>query len=755
MPERLPVQVLKIALPKCANTHGTAPCTATQTDDGKCYNCRATCNDVANYRQTPDGHLTADLTKYAGDAITSTELTRTADLFAAFDVSFPVTPSGTIWEQGGSADQAAYLGITSTNLVFRAGDGTASDSTTTAKISVAYSAVAGKTLTLYVEIDISADTVNLWAFDPVALTLTLLGTDTAASSITTWAGTDGGAVGADGGSNIATGEDGGTFNGTITAARFYDSTAAPDMSDNYRLDLYFGRNQQGKPADDIVVFPYITSIQTAGSRINLAGGDKNYEPLGARAQMSVTLADGPSSDRVVDPYLSDRLYDPRDFGTFWTKFRVRHKYGQVGALVTLYEGYDGDRLADMQSRSYILDRIDFGGTDSVGINCRDVLTRSELNKAQAPVASPGKLKDDITAAATAFTVTGALATDYDASGTVRIGDEVLTYSSFTESANGDLVFAVTSRGSDNTTADTHSANDAVQLCLRYTAQAPSDILADLLANYAGVEYQFLNLSDWASEATSYLSTYALTRLITKPTEVKTLIGEIAEQCALYVYWNERTQAVDMKAIRGQVSQPATLDDDSHLIMESVTLRERPEQRADQVWFYYNQLDPTKDTDEVTNYQNAEVFVGPSFFGQSQIRRVLSPWIPSDSMALETASKVANRYREVPLELSFDLDAKDRSLWLGDTRYITHRKLVDRNGRPDTTRLFTIIEAEDRVLEGRVRYVAVDATIAGFIYVYMDSGDSDYVGDGTDQFNGAWYTNDGGVYNNGDMGAVYS
>lgn len=755
MSNRKPVQIVKISLPKCANVHGTAPCTATQTGDDKCYNCLATCNDVANYRQTPDGHLTADLTKANSDAITSSELTRTADLFAAFDVSFPVTPSGTIWEQGGSADQAAYLGITSTNLVFRAGDGTASDSTTTAKIEVAYSAVAGKTLTLYCEIDISADTVNLWAFDPVELSLTLLGTDTAAASITTWAGTDAGAIGQDGGSNIATGEDGGTFNGRITAARFYDSTAAPDMSDSYRLDLYFGRNQAHRPADDIVIFPFITDIQTSGSRINLAGGDKNYEPLGKRAQLGITMTDAPSSDRVVDPYLSDRGYNPMDFGTFWTKFRVRHKYGRQGALVTLYEGYDGDLLADMSSRSYILDRIDFSNVDGVAINCRDILTRSELSKAQAPVASPGKLAADITAAATSFSIVGAVAADYDASGTLRIGDECMTYSSFTEETNGNLTFTISGRGTDSTTAATHSADDAVQLCLRYTAQAPNTILADLLAKYAGVEYQFLNLSDWATETTGYLGAYSLTTLITEPVEVKTLIGELAEQCAFYVYWDERSQHIDMKAIRGLDAQPATLDDDEHLVQGSVTFRERPEQRADQVWFYYNRRDPTKNLDERTNYRNVEVFARENFYATSQIRSVLSRWISSGAMAVQTASRIARRYRDVPLEVSFQLDAKDRSLWIGDTRIIKHRRIVDRNGRPDESRIFIVIEAEDMPLEGKVRYIAMDATLAGYIYVILANSVGDYVGDGTDQFNGAWISNAEGKYSNGDEGARIS
>ena len=56
-PGREPVQVVEIVQPLCANTYGSAPCTASGTADEKCYNTRATCQDTANY----DGSSTLSL----------------------------------------------------------------------------------------------------------------------------------------------------------------------------------------------------------------------------------------------------------------------------------------------------------------------------------------------------------------------------------------------------------------------------------------------------------------------------------------------------------------------------------------------------------------------------------------------------------------------------------------------------------------------------------------------------------------------
>ncbi len=49
---REPIIVCSLVMDTCSLTAGTSPCTAIETGDAKCYNTRATCNDVPNYTKT-------------------------------------------------------------------------------------------------------------------------------------------------------------------------------------------------------------------------------------------------------------------------------------------------------------------------------------------------------------------------------------------------------------------------------------------------------------------------------------------------------------------------------------------------------------------------------------------------------------------------------------------------------------------------------------------------------------------------------
>ena len=66
---REPVQIVEVITPKCNNVHGSAPCTATQTGSAKCFNTRATCNDIDNYQARPAAHLVPDRLYENGDCL--------------------------------------------------------------------------------------------------------------------------------------------------------------------------------------------------------------------------------------------------------------------------------------------------------------------------------------------------------------------------------------------------------------------------------------------------------------------------------------------------------------------------------------------------------------------------------------------------------------------------------------------------------------------------------------------------------------
>ncbi|MBL3562790.1 hypothetical protein, partial [Rhodovulum sulfidophilum] len=101
-----------------------------------------------------------DLVASDGDAIAYTDLAPDDNLFAAFDVAFPADPEGVIWEQGGSYFEA-YLGVTGADLVFRAFSGAVSGAEV-ARATLPVSEFAGRSGTIYVEIDMADKSVALW-----------------------------------------------------------------------------------------------------------------------------------------------------------------------------------------------------------------------------------------------------------------------------------------------------------------------------------------------------------------------------------------------------------------------------------------------------------------------------------------------------------------------------------------------------------------------------------------------------------------
>lgn len=755
---REPIEVVEIVLPKCANVYGVAPCTATLGGSQKCYNCRATCQDPDNYRDTPDRHLAADVTKANDETITSAELTRTADIFFGVEVRFASNPDGIIWEQG-SGVAGAYLGVTSGNLIFRAGDGGTPPSANIGRISVDASQFAGKSVWLYGDIDFVAAgtcTVRLWVFDPVDLTLTLLGTDTWTDVDAVWASPNNGAIGRVQGVMVG-GESTDNWNGGISGAYFYDSQKAPaDMSDSFSQHLYLGRGVKGEPRDRYIL-PCLGSLSALGARINLNGADGNYEPLGRRATLDFTCSDFTHSDITQDPYLSDRTTRPEDSGTFWRKWMVRQKFGRVGATVKVHDGYAGQKFADYKTRSYVLDSVAFN-EDAVSFHCRDVLSRTEFRKAQVPAVSNATLSADMTDSATTFTASGDFTGEYPASGTVRINDEIMTYTSIAYS-DPDTTWSGVTRGTDGSSASDHETGDLIQVCRRYTAEAITDVLTELLVDDAQIPAQLVNLSGIASEVGAYLDAYSLSTLITEPTAVSELVGKLSEECSFYVWWDERAQVIDLRAIRavGAADVVADWSYENNIIANSMKVDDKPKQRLNVITFYFNPFDWTGDLGKASNFKSALKVVNgttslPEQYGNTlQTREVYSLWLTTEALANQTASRLSIRYADVPQFATFYVDAKDRDVWLGDVVTVSHPMIVDQFGAR-VVRRWLIIEAEEVVPGHTVKYVAADITLDGTIYYITDNSVTTYTAELFAEGN-AFITDANGLNPDGTEGAT--
>lgn len=538
----------------------------------------------------------------------------------------------------------------------------------------------------------------------------------------------------------------------------YNTRATCQDPENYALgtplSLYFGKGRPGEQGLASYIIPSLVSVSTSPTRVNLASANPDAQGLGNRALCTITFQDHAHTDRLVDPYLSGRSWNPLDAdrGSFWTRWLVRNKYRQ-NIIIVVYEGYVGQTLAAMTSRQYFLSEV--VGPDSSGrvtIRGKDILARIEERKAQAPVASPGELYADIGASVTSFEVAGVVEADYDASGTLIIGDEIMTYTARATSTNG-IEFTGVTRGTDNTVAESHSAEDAVQQCLRYTNQTPDAVLVDLLQNFGGIDSSYLDSTNWTTEFLDFLPLHRLTALITEPTSVFKLVSDFQEQLLCYIWWDERDRLVKLKTIRGHDNPSIpTFTDAANVISGSISFTEKPRERASQVWVYYSQRDFTVKPDDAEAFSSAYIVANlesetDELYGEPSIRKVYAQFLRSDVFAAYTGNRISYRYVDVPTQIKFRADAKDRTYWIGDEFYLSHYLDVDQYGQRNV-RLWTIVSAEEVVPGEMIEYICEETTMYGRIYYIMASGSGDYPGAGSVAFKSCYIGDADGLLSDG-------
>jgi len=425
--------------------------------------------------------------------------------------------------------------------------------------------------------------------------------------------------------------------------------------------------------------PCLKSITLNPAQIDAGKG------LGMRATCEIRLQDFPHDDIRIDPYVSERTYIPFNRGTYFGKLKARNPFYNA-RIMRVYTGFlntDGSFSANkFERRTFVIEAWD--GLDALGVTRimgKDVLKLASDERAVCPIPSQGRLNLDMTAIATSFTVTpSGVGADYDASGYVRVGSEVMSYT-----RSGDVFTVV--RGQRNTLAATHKQLDTVQLCKEFLGQTSQNIVYDLLTNFANVSTSYIDKSAWDAEQVGYLPRL-YNALITTPTGVSKLITELSEQVGFFLYWDEVLEKIVFRAIRPNSGseQITALTSEYNLLADSLKLKDIVDDRVNEVWVYYGVLDPSKNLSDDANY--SVVYVASNVADQSdvqnrdiRIKKILSRWITDRAAAIELAKRYLERFALAPVEADFMLDAKDSNLKLCDFVTIESKQKQDFTGSP--------------------------------------------------------------------------
>lgn len=438
------------------------------------------------------------------------------------------------------------------------------------------------------------------------------------------------------------------------------------------------------------VFPCLTSVSESVGEVNIAGTNTDVKGLGKREKITFNCKDFPYGDQYTDKYASERVsgsaqssgvgYDPYKRGTFFGKLRARWPY-YAGRACRVNEAYfDNGVLTDVVTRHYILTDMELDiANDNVKFEAKDILSAVDDKNAVVPVANNGELLADMGTGLGDITLTpsGIGDAEYDASGRVVIGDEIM---SFTRSGD---VMTITARGLNRTETSTHSAGDSVQQTFYVDNERVDKAIERILRYQDYVPASFIPTADWDAEATRWAASMFLSSEIIEPTGVNTLISEIV-QLGVSVWWNRQAQEIGFK-INRPPDEDTVFDFNDQANIRSIELDDRDDKRLTDIYIYSDIKSPIEDEDSGKSYNRVRGIIdvdarSANEFNDSKIRQIYMRWLGpgNDSFLRVVGTRLLNRFRWSPSFYKFRV-TYDPDLELTDVIRVNSRIHQDETG----------------------------------------------------------------------------
>jgi hypothetical protein len=498
------------------------------------------------------------------------------------------------------------------------------------------------------------------------------------------------------------------------------------------------------PIAALGAIPCVRKVSVAAEEIRAAEG------LGTFGKVSITLQDFVDDDRLEDPFWSDASRGDHKAGTYFGKLVARNPYW-TGRALRVREGFVVDGAFDTVqaiTRQYLIRDIQGPTGGVMTITAVGPLQLLGLNAIEAPAGTGGRLLADISASDMSTSITPEYtAEDYAASGYVRVNDEVIAYT------RTGAIMTFTERGALNTVAASHSEGDSLQHCIYYQDQRIDDVLYDLLVTRGGVDASYIDVAGWEDEADQWLTLYQHTVLISEPVKVLDLVRELLESAGCYMWWDDQSALVRLRALRPAQDNDDTWTDAYHLL-DTVGVSRDLSDRVSRTDVLIGLRSSIEDADEVGSYRVRVVGVSDGAEADEhrteQLRIVKTRWLSEQQVSL--ASRISYQITATLKDgrKTFDMvvSAKDSAIKVGDIVVLQTRDIIDRNGNAESTRVL-IVRREEVVHGSKYRYKAELLPFTGRFAFWTDTAlgsldfpDYDQATDAQRDPGGFWSNSDG-------------
>ena len=468
-----------------------------------------------------------------------------------------------------------------------------------------------------------------------------------------------------------------------------------------------------KPPIGLECIPVLKSVSMSPAKINIEGG------LGLRATASITLSE------FADYTVYGSVASPKRFWACWRAQNPNYKNQRI----SIYTGYIPDGVYDASNfvrRDYLIDTFTWTKSD-VSMSLVDPLRLANNNNAKLPRESRGRLALDILAADTSLTLapSGIGDSEYPSASSgdssthylVRINDEIMLVTN----RAGDVL--TVTRGVQNTTAEDQGADDAVQVCLWFQSQSPSDIDYYLLTTGAGIDTSYIDKDEWDALSDAYFPN-SYSAVISEPTGVRELIEDFSQSVPHYHYYDDRYNKIQFVPLRPPADAVQLLTFDGNLLRGQTALSDNQEARVSTVAIYFGVRNPVKDLDEVSNYRQLYVREDSDSvtdYGTRAYKTIYSRWISNDnkSAAVLAAARIGRRLHKPPVSITYQLDPKDADVWTGDDVNIKSDLLLDSVTLEPKEVTYQVISTKEDHRSGKYIYSAFEHTYGAAV-----AGDED-------------------------------
>lgn len=435
--------------------------------------------------------------------------------------------------------------------------------------------------------------------------------------------------------------------------------------------------------------------------------------ISLRSNVTIKLRDFMSTDTDTDDHAASRSYITTDQGSYFEKLLARnpHYVGRTIEVFDGYVGYDGSIQTQDGKKKYIIDSM-FLDNDVLTIKCKDPMTLADELKAKVPVPSNFSLGETLNTSthshinlrfdgvaldgsdsADKAKVVAEFGAD-NATGFVRINDEILAYTVDVSGSHASLDFTGRNEWGTKGNTEAYEVDDTVQKCLAFgqydvggTAETINDVAFELLVNQAGIPAEVCNnttggIYSWVDEKTNWLSTYRIDTIFSEPKEVNKQLSQLGSMVGVNFFYDDLSAQIVMRAETPEISATDIVRvTDDHIIEDSYKLIQADKDRVSRVYYYYNLRNSTDDRDKPKSFKNLYVNIDSDsetdFEYAKESNKVIYGWgVKDSSTATSVSQRLLNRFKKTPITCTFKLDASYDQLSTGDHFYLSTRHITD-------------------------------------------------------------------------------